>query len=151
MQKKALFRSDVRGVAAVEFAFIAPILMFLIIAIFEYGMFMNMQMRLENLSRSIAQYIIQGGSIDNIWEDVVVEGNYFPDIDDLESEMGFSAEEVCECEDAVEVSCDNECDNGEYKRYFIEVDLEMNYTPMIPYPGLPDSMTMRGNTRLQTQ
>ena len=55
-----------RGVAAVEFALIAPILLILLIGVFDFGMFINTQMRLENLSRSIAEYIIQGGEEDHV-------------------------------------------------------------------------------------
>ena len=138
------------GVAAVEFALIAPILLILLIGVFDFGMFINTQMRLENLSRSIAEYIIQGGEEDNVWDDVIVASGYFDD-DGLETSLIVNTGEACECDDAGEIACDDACGTGEYKRHFIEVGLEMNYSPMIPYPGLTDNLVAYGSTRLQTQ
>lgn len=139
------------GVAAVEFALIAPILMILIIAMVDFGMFINSQMRVENLSRSVAEYIIQGGDEENAWGDVVLASGYFSGDDNLEDTLSLEAEKVCECNDADEIDCDESCGTGEYKRHFIEVSMEMNYTPMIPYPGITTDLVATGHTRLQIE
>jgi Flp pilus assembly pilin Flp len=140
-----------RGVAAVEFALVVPILFTLMVGALDFGSFMNMQMRLENLSRSVAEYLLQGGEEDNAWEDVIVSSGYFKNTEDLDSKMTLNIQQVCVCNDGIDMDCDNDCGTGEYKRHFFEVDIEMNYSPIIPTFGIADNLVTRGSTRLQSE
>ncbi|MGZ9096955.1 MAG: TadE/TadG family type IV pilus assembly protein [Micavibrio sp.] len=147
--KSYLFEN--RGIAAVEFALVVPILFTLMVGALDFGSFMNMQMRLENLSRSVAEYLLQGGEEDNAWEDVIVSSGHFGNTEDLESRMTLTIAQVCVCDDGEDMSCDNDCGTGEYKRHFFEVDIEMNYSPILPTLGIADNLVTRGSTRLQSE
>lgn len=140
-----------RGAAAVEFALIVPVLFTLMVGALDFGGFMNMQMRLENLSRSVAEYLLQGGEEDNAWQDVIVSSGYFNDAEDLDSALTLDIQQVCACDDGGEADCDNDCGPGEYKRHFFEVGLEMNYSPILPTFGIADDLVARGSTRLQSE
>ena len=61
------------GVAATEFALLAPILMILMLGIFDYGMFMNAQMKLESTARAAAQYVVLGGDPELIEEEIILQ------------------------------------------------------------------------------
>ena len=140
------------GVAATEFALIAPILIFLMLAMFEFGMYMNNQMKVENLSRSVVEYVINGGDVDDAWADVVIGSNQFSDPDTLGDRLTLTTTEICMCNDDVEFDCDTGCGGGDYRRKFIDVKMQMNYTPMIPYPGTSaDNLVMFGNARMQIE
>jgi len=150
MTKKS-YLIETSGAAAVEFALIVPILFTLMVGALDFGTFMNMKMRLENLSRSVAEYLLQGGEEDNAWQDVIVSSGYFSDTEDLETAMTLDIQQVCSCDDGTEMDCDNDCGTGEYKRHFFEVGIEMNYSPILPTMGIADNLVIRGNTRLQSE
>ena len=56
------FIKDKSGVAATEFALIAPVFLLLLIGVIDYGVYMNNVMHLENTARSAAQYVVQGAT-----------------------------------------------------------------------------------------
>lgn len=145
------YLSENCGVAAVEFALVVPVLFTLMVGALDFGSFMNTQMRLENLSRSVAEYLLQGGEEDNAWEDVIVASGHFNNTEDLDSRLTLNIQEVCVCDDGADMVCDNDCGTGEYKRHFFEVDIQMNYSPIIPTFGIADNLVTRGNTRLQSE
>lgn len=53
------FRRDGRGTAAIEFAVIAPVLIFLILGTFEVGRFVRAGMRVSNAAASLADLVAQ--------------------------------------------------------------------------------------------
>ena len=147
------FAQDLRGIAAVEFALIAPPLLLVTIGVFDYGMFLNHKMKLENVSRAAVEYVLQGGHIDNISSDVINAENLNIEDGELEN-LAVSAGYSCECADAEIVSCSASasiCGEGDYRRRYLTVSLSMDYTPIAPYPGLPEVMNIRSDVRIQTK
>jgi len=141
------------AVAAVELALIAPPLILFLVGVFDYGLYMNTTMQLENTARTAAEYVVQGGDPDLISDDVVLLSNMTDIATDIAT-MDVVAEFVCECRDATEVDCDTDdpggvCDEDDYMRRFIEVSLTKDYEPILPYPGLPESIDLAGVVRLQ--
>ncbi|MCB1556674.1 MAG: pilus assembly protein [Alphaproteobacteria bacterium] len=61
------------GVAATEFALIAPVFALFLAGVFDYGMYINTNMRMENTARSAAEYVIQGGDSGLISDDVITQ------------------------------------------------------------------------------
>lgn len=140
-----------RGVSAIEFGMIAPILFFLLMGSIEFGLFMNQQMKMENLSRSVTEYMRLGGDADNAWDDVIIASGLFANTSDLASVLTMNAQNICECDGADPVDCGTACPAGEYRRHFVDVRLEMNYTPIVNYFGFADDLVITGHTRLQTE
>ena len=116
------------GVAATEFALIAPVLLIIMLGIFDYGMFLNAQMKLESTARAAAQYVILGGDPDLIEQEIILQSS-----------------------DGLSVGEGSECDDGDYLREFFEITISMDYEPIFGAPGVPDSITIAGNVRLQNQ
>lgn len=142
------FARDDHGIAAVEFAFVAPVLVLLLVGMIDFGMYINQRMQLENLARSATEYVIKGGSEANVMSDVIAGSGQIED--EEMDEITSSASSTCECDDGVEVICGDGCGGG-YERRFYAFELTRTYTPMFPYPGIPDSITMTGHARLQVQ
>lgn len=157
------FWKDIAGVAAVEFALIAPALVFLLIGVVDYGMYMNATMKLENTARTAAAYLYEGGDEDNLAEDVFLPGNLGlteDTVDELASRISY----ICECVDGDAVDCDLGCGEYEedvdsddddeediYMRRYLEVTLSMDHQALISYPGIPRTMTLASFVRLQME
>jgi hypothetical protein len=154
------FLKGTEGAMAAEFAFVAPIFVLFVIGVFDYGMYINARMTLENKARVIAEYISLGGEIENADESAL--GEEATDLMDEEGDYEYEAEYMCQCEDAVPQECPAEAaaeedvesedlcpDSGDYMRRFIEVSLGRNYSPLFDYPGLPSSIHLQGQVRLQ--
>jgi|GEM_PF-2089224 len=146
------------GVAAVEFALIAPFLVFFMIGVFDYGTYMNDAMKIENTARATAAYLYEGGEEDNLDDDVFLPstlGLTLATIDSLTSSINY----VCECTNGEETDCESGCtadildpdDSDTYMRRYLEVTLSMSRAPLMSYPGLSDSQTVAGFVRLQIE
>lgn len=135
------------GNVAVEFAFVAPLLILVIIGIVDFGMYINQKMQLENMARSAAEYVVKGGDENAIQVEVLASGMAAEDIEEVDAQ----AENTCECSDGEEISCSATCSDGGYKRQFFTYSLTRTFTPAFPYPGIPDQITMTGNARMQVQ
>lgn len=144
------YQIDKEGVAAVEFALIVPILAMLMIGLMDFGLFINAEMKLENMARASAEYVVNGGDEANIAQDVLAYA-YTPDSVNSFDDIQIITATTCECDDGTAVDCGGSCDGTGYMRRFFAVELDLEYMTVFPYPGLPDSITLIGHARLQTQ
>lgn len=145
---------DVSGVAAVEFALIAPALLLLLIGMVDYGLYMNSTMKIENVTRAAAEYLYEGGNTGNLATDVFLPSNLGLTEATIDDSLNYSTNYYCECVDGDAVECDGICDNGDdnsYMRRYLEVNLSMDHEPLLYYPGLGRSITLGGFVRLQVQ
>jgi Flp pilus assembly protein TadG len=139
-----------RGIAAIEFAIIAPVLIFLVIGVADYGMFMNQKMKLQDLTVMAVQYVSQGGSASNVVANVIDTSDYYIAAAAKGQVISVTTSDVCECSGGVSKACNLTCPNaGDYLRHFFAVTLQSTYTPIFAYPGLPASMTLQGYSRIQ--
>jgi Flp pilus assembly protein TadG len=145
------WKKDDEAVAATEFALIVPILALLMIGLMDFGLYINAEMKLENMARAAAEYVIRGGDEADITTDVLSFA-YMPDSVNSIDDIVVTTATECECDDGEAVACDTSCVGGTgYMRQFYHVDLELQYTTVFPYPGLPDSITLVGTARMQMQ
>ncbi len=149
MKRKRLYGQSESGVAAVEFALIAPFLALLLIGIVDFGLYLNKRMQIEDTARAAAQYVAQGGSADSVQDDVLLISPVVSEDPD-DPTLAMEMETMCECADGVEVSCDTgTCDSGDYVRHFYTVSIQKEYQTLFSYPGVPENLTLRGHARLQ--
>jgi Flp pilus assembly protein TadG len=142
MNIRGFFRKT-DGAAAVEFSFIAPVVLFLMLGTIDFGIYIKERMKMEQIARASVEYVLQGGYEENIHTDVV---SYY----DGSGQYEISTNRMCTCSDGVMVSCGEEmCPTGDYSRQFVQVDLVRTFTPLFSYPGIPASLTLRGSARLR--
>jgi len=137
------------GAAAVEFALVSPFIIFLIVGMMDFAFYINQRMALESLARAAAEYVVKGGDIDLVEEDVVQKSPLMQQSED-EDPLEVSGEVACECGGGEAVACEETCPNG-YQRRFYSISLSKTYSSMFKYPGLPQTMVLTGNTRLQIE
>lgn len=147
MQFFRRYHRDENGIAATEFALIAPVLLLLLVGMIDFGLYINANMKLENTTRAAAEYVYQGGDPDLLENDVLSEI-----LDPVSYEnTSIVTEYICACSDGISISCGESCDSGDYLRRFIEIRLNRAYEPMFKYPGLPHPVQLNGHVRLQVQ
>lgn len=145
----AFFKNQ-SGVAATEFALLAPVLIFMLIAMYDYGMYMNTSMKLENTSMAAAQYLIQGGDEALITNDIILAGNLNLTEDTIDS-VDVDVDYFYECDDGISVEEGSDCGEDDYLREYVQVKVSMAYETILPYPGIADTINLFGKVRLQKQ
>ncbi len=137
---------DESGVAATEFALIVPLLSLLLLGILDFGLYINQQMKIENAARASAEYIMRGGSADDIQTNIISQ------IVENDNGITVTTTSVCECGDGVTVDCDapGDCADG-YARQYQEVRLNQTYDAIFGFPGLTDNLELSGAARVQVQ
>lgn len=149
MKKPDLFFTNYltseRGVAAVEFSMIAPILILLMVGIMDMGMYVRDQMKLEQISRASVDYVLNGGLDENIGTEVL--DYYDPE---HASDYTITTERVCTCSDGAAQECGAvTCEFGDYSRQYVQVSIDRNFSTLFPYPGIPDELTLHGYSRMR--
>lgn len=143
-----IFKNN-EGVAATEFALMAPALIVIFLGIFDFGLYLNTTMKLENTARAAAEYVLQGGDEDDI-EDNVIMASSLNLTDDTRDSVDYELSYSCMCSDGETLACTESCEtDGDYMRRYVEVTMGMDYEPLIPFPGLLESIRLAGNVRLQ--
>ena len=135
-----------KGVAAVEFAMIVPILLLILVGTVDYGMFINSKMKLQDLSRSAAQYVVQGGSDDDVMENIIQTSDFYTESQAAGQTITVTTEQICECANGNNIECDSTCGSNDYLRNYYIATLESTYAPIIP--GF-DNVTLQGYSRIQ--
>jgi Flp pilus assembly pilin Flp len=136
---------DDRGVAAIEFALIMPILALILMGMVDYTLYLQKKLAIQQLSRQAAEYVVQGGQEAAAGSDIIEQSSLFTDT----PAITYDTDTTCECMSGLAVDCQGNCGGDDYMRSFFEVSISGTYTPILPYPGLEDNVTLTAYTRLQ--
>jgi len=125
--------SSRRGIATVEFALIAPLLLLLLAAMVDYTMLMRAAIAVGDAARAGAQF----GSL-NIANSANISGiqtaalNAAPDI----NHIAASAAQVCKCSNGNTVNCSGgTCPSGPVRTY-VQVTVKTTVSAIFSYPKL---------------
>jgi Flp pilus assembly protein TadG len=149
---KRLFRQFIKaddGLAAVEYALFVPILSLTFMAMVDYGMFLHHKMMMQELSRAAVEYIVQGGNEADIEANVFENSAVYTAATADGREVETYTDRTCECRDLVQTECTASCGIDDFLRTFYAVTVRSTYTPILPYPGLPESLEVIGYTTVE--
>jgi Flp pilus assembly protein TadG len=144
------------GTALVEFALAAPILVTVVLGIADFGMMAAQNAALEGATRVGAEYArnnttcqanISGSScITGIENAMTNSANFSPPIT-----FPSSPSASCECDDGTSITCGTTCVGAGKtpNRTLITVTASQNFTPILPWPGIPTSLTASTELRIQ--
>ncbi|MDA8233114.1 MAG: pilus assembly protein [Magnetospirillum sp.] len=133
-----------RGVAAVEFALAAPILLVLVLGLADFGMATNERMRLTSAARAGAQYAM-GNPTDSAGTRQAT----------LAAANGLNSGTVsvtlsCGCNDGSTITCGGTCPTSAPWTY-VTVTVAENYALLVTYPGIGNSVALSASASLRTQ
>ena len=143
------------GTALVEFALAAPILVTLVLGIADFGVLAAKNAALEGATRVGAEYarnnsttckdVTSASCISGIKTAMQSTGNFSPALT-FPSDPSAS----CECDDGSSITCGTTCAVGKTpNRVLITVTASQTYTPILPWPGIPTSLTASTELRIQ--
>lgn len=125
----------------------APILILLMVGIFDMGSYIRDQMRLEQMARASVDYVMQGGQDENISQDVV---SYYDAKGTNDGAYDVNSERICTCSNGMAQSCSAiSCGSGDYSRQYVEVTINRTYTTLFDYPGIPHTINLKGSARMR--
>ena len=145
---------DKNGIAALEFALIAPVLMLIVLGLFDYGMYIRNIMQTENIVRASVQYLAEADN-DSYDNPTQLKSDLMTDIIEPAS-IGISEGNVtipdtlpvCQCFDGTTVDCTaGDCGEDDYIHRYVEVSITHEHEAMIPYPGVSESITISKSMR----
>ena len=140
------------GTALVEVALAAPILVTLVLGIADFGMLAANTAALEGVTRVGAEYArnvckgdMSSSCISSIKSTMTSTGNFSPPIT-FPSDPSAS----CECDDGSSITCGTTCAVGKTpNRVLITVTASQQFSPILPWPGIPTSVTASTEMRVE--
>ncbi|MGH7780065.1 MAG: TadE/TadG family type IV pilus assembly protein [Candidatus Binataceae bacterium] len=145
-----------RGQSILEAALVAPILMFILLAMVEAGRMMYLSVVLEHAADAAAEY---GATTTT---DADLSGMQSAATSDVQASGIFNklypansfatiASNFCQCSNGASTSCtNNTCASGQFA-VFVQAKTSANYATLIKYPGLPSAFTMNAQATLRVQ
>jgi Flp pilus assembly protein TadG len=124
------------GAAAVEFAIVAPLLLFGLIAMIDTGVMATTRMEMDRNVRAGAQAAMSLNNDPTAIETIVLASAGDP------ADMAVSATMVCACDDTA-ASCTTPCGSGEAPSVYFDIAAER------PYAGVLVSRVVRTQSRVQ--
>jgi Flp pilus assembly protein TadG len=140
-------RND-NGSVAAEFALMAPIIVLIAAGIADFGMLATRSVRLAATARIGAEYARtypnDPSGIQNAMQNAV---SFAPTL-----AFPASFPRSCECDDGTPITCSESCatvGRPGPNRVFIRITANQRFTPLVPWPGIPTTLTATMEVRLQ--
>jgi Flp pilus assembly protein TadG len=140
------FRSD--GSVAAEFALVAPIVIVIAAGVADFGVLAARSAGLAATARIGAEYArlhpLDTSGIQNTMQSTM---SFTPALS-FPASFPFS----CECDDGTAIACDQSCRTAGRRgpnRVFITISASQAFTPLVPWPGIPETLNAAMEVRLQ--
>jgi hypothetical protein len=133
---------------AAEFALVAPAIILIAAGIADFGMLATKSAALAGTTRIGAEYArlrpVDAAGIQNSMQSSM----------DFMPALAFPASfpQSCECNDGMPIACAESCaaaDRPGPNRVFIRISASQAFTPLVPWPGIPTTLSATTEVRLQ--
>lgn len=149
----AAFRDCARASVAIELALLAPVLAAFLVGSVDFGSYIYGKMQLQSAARAGAQYAVQSGG--NADDQAGIIAAALASSSDLATGASVISETFCSCVDGTEstvsatTGCGGTCAGGDSPALSVRVTVTNTFTPIFNYPGIPDSIAMKGVSSLR--
>ncbi len=139
----------VRGNVALEFGFLAPLLVIMVLGAFDFGRYGVGLLRVSSAARAGAQY----GTLDHSAANDIANMTQYArdDAVDPGNELSVVARQFCRCPSGVEVACSSTCGDGQYAPLFVEVTVSDSLDLLFDYPGIPQSIVLAAGSQMRVR
>jgi Flp pilus assembly protein TadG len=142
-------RDDRRGVAAIEFAIMAPALVMMTVCTVDLGMGIYSNMQVQNAAQAGAQYAMVHGFDASLISNAVSSAT---------GQSGISASPApvryCGCATSAgvtNVTCGSTCPAGAVYGTYVQVSTQGTYTTILPYPMIANSFNLTAQAAVRVQ
>jgi Flp pilus assembly protein TadG len=133
---------------AAEFALVAPIIALIAAGIVDFGMLATKSAALAGTTRIGAEYArLYPTDTAGIQNSMQTAMSFVPAID-FPASFPFT----CECDDGRSIACGGSCatvGRPAPNRLFITISASQSFTPLVPWPGIPATLSAAMQIRLQ--
>jgi Flp pilus assembly pilin Flp len=140
-------RRDERGIVAIEFALLTPVLIMLVVGLIDMGRVLHRQMTLDRAVRSAADYAVAIDATANLLDSVVAAVLRVAPPDDG-GDREVEASITCLCGDAT-ADCNQFCGDGAVPVAYINIGLSETVDPLIPYPLVGQSIRVTSSATVR--
>jgi Flp pilus assembly protein TadG len=135
-----------RGSSVLELAFMLPFLLFLLIAAADFGRAYYLMIEVADAAHTGALYGTQNPT-DTTGMQNAAKGN----AGNIPSGLTATATYGCECSDGTSAvaSCTSTPSCTVNAVNYVQVITSYTYSPLLPYPGAPSSLTLQGKSRMR--
>jgi Flp pilus assembly protein TadG len=149
---RQLFSSDgtaTAGVASVELAIIAPVLVAALICTIDLGLGIRRSMQVEAAAQAGAEYaVVRGFSAAGV-TGAVASATSLGGVQATPAPVQF-----CSCASAgglVSTACGQPCPDGTSPGTYVTVSAQANYNTLLPYPMFPNTFVFAAQSTVRTQ
>lgn len=141
------FRSDLRrhagANAAIEMALLAPVLVFMVVAMADYGAGIHRRMQVQHAAQAGADFAMRNSFDSAAIAAAVVNATGVPGITATPAPA-----ETCGCASGGAIApamCGTLCADGFAAGTYASVSAQGSYTTILPYPGISATFTFTAN------
>lgn len=142
-------RARREGMAAVEFAIIAPVVSLAMICTVDIGLGFYRKMQVQNAAQAGAEYAATHGFNGTAIASAMTSATGYANVQASPAPAQF-----CGCATTSGVStatCGTNCTGGAAAGTYVTVTAQADYATLIPYPLLPDSYTFTAQSTVRLQ
>jgi Flp pilus assembly protein TadG len=133
---------DDRGNMAVEFALVAPIFLFLLLGLADYGIAAREASNLKAAARAGLQAILIDDE-DTAGAEAAAEA--------VAPGAAVTVTAQCWCSDDTMVACSGEVCSAGAVRKAIEIEVSSDFDLIVPWPGMTDPLPLSGRAKARVQ
>ena len=134
------------GLSAIEFALVAPFLLTFLLGVVDLGMGFQSQMAVTQAAQAGTYYAMLNGYNASAIQTVVANASGTSGI------TAPTSSSSCGCPGGTSVSvsaCNSTCPSGQAAGTYASVTAQLQYTPILVYPGLPSPITLTSTSMLR--
>ena len=140
---------DIKGVAAIEFAMIVPLLSLMVVSVADIGMAVHRKMQVEHAAQAGAEYAIVNGFDADAISSAVTSATDSTAISAQPRPVKF-----CGCATASGIdtlTCGAICPGGALAGTYTTVSAQATYSTIINYTVVPDAYTYNAQSTVRLQ
>jgi Flp pilus assembly protein TadG len=137
------------GVAAIEFAIFAPVLIFMMLCVVDLGMGIYRKMQVQNAAQAGAQYAMVHGFNAGLVSTAVQSATSFSGISASPPPTQF-----CGCTSSTgvtSISCNSTCSGGSTPGTFVTVSTQGTYNTLYSYPSIANTYNFTAQSTVRIQ
>jgi len=144
------FAADRGGIAAIEFAIVAPTMVLLFICTADLSLGIYRKMQVQNAAQSGAAYAMLYGFTKTSISSAVTNATGYSSV-----AATPQPNEFCGCPSATSgvtsITCGSNCPNGSSAGTYVTVSAQATYQTILPYPMVPNSFTFNAQSTVRVQ
>jgi Flp pilus assembly protein TadG len=141
--------SDSRGVAAIEFAIIIPMLIMMVVCTADLGMGIYRTMQVQNAAQAGARYAMTNSFDATSISSAVTNATSFPGV-----VASPAPAQYCGCATnagITAIACGATCAVGAVYGTYVKVSAQGTYATIVPYPLIASSFTLAAQASVRVQ